>query len=175
MDAILQGLPRVICYLNDILITGATPEEHLMNLAEILDRLGKLGMRLKREKCKFLQDRVEYLRHCIDSNGVHTSLSKVEAISKAQAPKNVSELHSFLGMINYYNIFIPNLVTTLHPLHVLLRDGVKWHWSEECARSFTKVKNHLIEAPVLAHYDPKLPVRLAGDASNYGIGAVLNQ
>ena len=174
MDAILQGLPRVICYLDDILITGATPEEHLMNLTEVLDRLSKHGMRLKREKCKFLQDSVEYLGHCIDSDGVHTSPSKVEAISKAPAPKNVTELRSFLEMINYYSKFIPNLATTLHPLHVLLRDGVKWHWSEECAKSFTKVKNHLIEAPVLVHYDPKLPVRLAGDASNYGIGAVLS-
>jgi len=98
----------------------------------------------------------------------------VEAISKAPAPKNVTELRSFLEMINYYSKFIPNLATTLHPLHVLLRDGVKWHWSEECAKSFTKFKNHLIEAPVLVHCDPKLPVRLAGDASNYGIGAVLS-
>ena len=128
-------------------------------------------MRLKQEKCKFLQDRVEYLGHCIDSDGVHTSPSKVEAISKAPTPKNVTELRSFLGMINYYSKFVPNLATTLHPLHVLLRNKVKWHWSEECAKSF---KNHLIEAPVLVHYDPKLPIRLADDASNYGIGAVLS-
>ena len=103
MDAILQGLPIVICYVDDILITGATPEEHLMNLAEVLDRLSKHGMRLKREKCKFLPGSVEYLRHCIDSDGVHTSPSKVEAFSKALAPRNVIELHSFLGMINYYS------------------------------------------------------------------------
>ena len=57
-------------------------------------------------------------------------------------------------MINYYSKFIPNLATTLHPLHVLLRDGVKLHWSEECAKSFTVVKNHLIQAPVLVHNDP---------------------
>ena len=50
----------------------------------------------------------------------------------------------------------------------------RWNWSDECANSFTEVKNHLIEAPVLVHYDPKLPVRLAGDVSNYGIGAVLS-
>ena len=126
-------------------------------------------------KVQILQDSVEYLGHCIDSDGVHTSPSKVEPISKAPAPKNVTKLPSFLGMINYYSKFIPNLATTLHPLHALLRDGVKWHWSEECAKSSTEVKNHLIEAPVLVHYDPKLPVRLAGDASNYGIGAVLSR
>ena len=174
MDAIPQGLARVICYLDDILITGATLEEHLINLAEVLDRLSTHGMRLKREKCKFLQDSVEYLGHCIDTDGVHTSPSKVEGISKVPTPKNVTELRSFLGMINYYSKLIPNLATTLHLLHALLKDGVKWHWSEECAKSFTEVKNHLIEALVLVHYDPKLPVKLAGDASNYGIGAVLS-
>ena len=121
-----------------------------------------------------MQDRVEYLGHRIDATGVHISPTKVEAISKAPAPKNVTELRSFLGMINYYGKFIANLATKLHPLHAVLKDGVKWNWSDECAKSFTEVKNHLIKAPVLVHYDPKLPVRLAGDALNYGIGAALS-
>ena len=49
MDAILQGLPQVSCYLDDILVTGSTPEEHLKNLSEVLDRLGKHGLKLKHE------------------------------------------------------------------------------------------------------------------------------
>ena len=102
MDVILQGLPQVICYLDDILVTGSTPEEHLKNLSEVLDRVSKHGLRLKREKCYFMQDKVEYLGHCIDATGVHTSPIKVEVISKAPAPKNVMELRFFLGMINYY-------------------------------------------------------------------------
>ena len=92
MDAILQGLPRVICYLDDILVTGSTPEEHLQNLAEVLDRLSEHGLRLKREKCSFMQDKVEYLGHLIDSAGVHTSPRKVEAITSAPVPKNITEL-----------------------------------------------------------------------------------
>ena len=95
MDAILQGLPQDICYLDDILVTGSTLEEHLKNLSEVLDRLGKHGLRLKREKCNFMQDRVEYLGHCIDAGGVHTSPTKVEAIAKAPVPKNVTELRTF--------------------------------------------------------------------------------
>ena len=77
-------------------------------------------------------------------------------------------------MINYYGKFIPNLAAKLHPLHALLKKGVKWNWSKECTDVFTETKKHLSEAPILVHYDPKLPVRLAGDASNYGIGAVLS-
>ena len=98
----------------------------------------------------------------------------MEAITRALSPKNVTELRSFLGMVNYYGKFLHNLSTQLHPLHALLKHGTKWHWSDECDRAFKQVKRKLSEAPVLMHYNPELPIRLAGDASNYGIGAVLS-
>ena len=71
-------------------------------------------------------------------------------------------------MFFIYGKFISDLSTKLYPLHALLKDGVKWNWYKEFYRS------HLIKEPVLVHYDPKLPVRLAGDTLNYGIGAVLS-
>ena len=174
MDTILQGLPQVICYLDDILVTGSTPQEHLQNLAVVLERLSQHGIRLKEKKCSFMQDSVDYLGHHIDAQGIRTSPSKVEAITKAPAPNNVTQLRSFLGMVNYYGKFLHNLSSQLHPLHALLKHGTKWHWSEECDRVFKQVKTKLSETPVLMHYDPKLPIRLAGDASNYRIGTVLS-
>ena len=116
---------------------------------------------------------MDYLGHHIDAQGVRTSPSKVEAITKAPAPNNVTELRSFLGMVNYYGKFLHNLSTQLNPLHALLKHGTKWHWSDECDRVFKQVKTKLSEAPVLMHYNPNLAISLAGDASNYGIGAVL--
>ena len=95
------GLPQVICYLDDILITGSTVEEHLKNLAEVLDRLADHGLKLKQDKCSFLQDSVKYLGHHIDAERVPTSPSKAEAITKAPSPKNVAKLHSCLGVVNY--------------------------------------------------------------------------
>ena len=175
MDTILQGLSHVIYYLDNILITDATHEEHLMNLAEILiSRLSNHGLRLKQEKCSFMQDSIEYLGHRIDTTSIHTSTSKLEVISRAPTPKNVSELRSFLGMVNYYRKFIPNLAGKLHPLYSLLKNGTKWNWSVDCAQVFDKIKTLLVQAPVLVHYIPKLPLRLAGDVSSYGIGAALS-
>ena len=101
-----------------------------------------------------------------------TSPSKVEAITKAPAPNNV-ELQSFLGIVNYYRKLLHNLLTQLNPLNALLKQGAKWHWSDKCDCVFKQVKSKLSEAPVLMHYNPKLPISLAGDASNYGIGAML--
>ena len=80
MDTILQGNPHVLCYIDDILITGANEEEHLCKLEEVLKRLQHHGIRNKRKKCAFLQDSVEYLGHRIDAEGLHTMAQKVEAI-----------------------------------------------------------------------------------------------
>ena len=105
MDTILQGMDNVMCFIDDILITGATEEEHLRNLEEVLSRLEKHGVRIKRSKCSFMQPSVEYLGHRVDKRGLHTTEEKLRAISEAPTPKNVQELRSFLGLQNYYARF----------------------------------------------------------------------
>ena len=69
METILQGLKHVQCYnyIDDILITGSNEEEHLHNLEEVLKRLSQYRIRVKEDKCAFLQDKVEYLGHQISS------------------------------------------------------------------------------------------------------------
>ena len=81
MDSILQGMPYVIGYPDDMLITGCMDEEHLKDLEEVLRRLRDHGIRLKKEKCQFLQSSVKYLGHLIDEQGVHTYKKKVFAHS----------------------------------------------------------------------------------------------
>jgi len=121
MDYILQGMPA-------FLITGATEAEHDNNLEEVLRRLQDNGVRLKQEKCSFYQRSVEYLGHCISADGVHTTKEKTQAILYA---KNVQELQSFLGVLSYYAMFIPNLASILHPLHELLRKHQRWQWTQQ--------------------------------------------
>ena len=88
-------IPSLKASLVNIPVRGSTLEEHLKHLAEVLDRLAKHGLRLKQVKCSFMQDSVEYLGHHIDVEGIHTLANKVEAIVKALAPKNITELRSF--------------------------------------------------------------------------------
>ena len=174
MDTILQGVPGVICYLDDILVTGKTDSEHFHNLEEVLQRLQRHGVQLRKEKCQFLQESVEYLSHRIDETGVHTSPQQVKAVVDAPSPCNLQELQLFLGLLNYSARFLPNLASTLHPLHVLLRADEPWYWSNSCERAFQAAKQKLVEAPVLAHYNPNYPIVLAGDTSTYGVGAVIS-
>ena len=117
---------------------------------------------------------VEYLGHRVDSKGLHSLESKVAAVVDVPCPRNVQELRSFLGLVHYYGKFLQNLSSLLHPLNQLLKQGSKWLWSKECDEAFTKAKHSLVTAPVLAHYNPNLPIRLAADASAYGIGAVIS-
>ena len=164
MDTILQGIPGVLCYVDDILVTGSTDEEHLERL-EVFRRLQDHDIRLKTSKCFFMKDSVAYLGHLIDAKGIRALPEKIAAIVKTPLPRNVHQLRSFLGLVGYYRKFLPNLTTVLQPLNELLQKNHKWVWSNECSRAVEKVEWLLTTTDVLTHYDPKLPLRLAADAS----------
>jgi len=83
-------------------------------------------------------------------------------------------LRSFLGLLNYYGSFVPNLSSLIHPLNALLRKDARWSWSSQCAKAFKEAKERLVSSQVLVHYDSNLPIVLAGDASAYGVGAVIS-
>ena len=124
MDNILQGLKHVCVYIDDILITGESEEEHLRTLKEVLNRLEKAGVRLKKEKCVFMAPTVVYLGHQISREGLQPTMEKVRAITLAQRPANINQLRAFLGLVNFYGKFMKNLSTLLAPLYKLLRKGV---------------------------------------------------
>lgn len=115
-----------------------------------------------------------HLEHTISANGIKATLAKVDAIINAPAPRNSTELHSFLGLVNYYGKYVANLSTVLHPLNNLLKADTKWKWDATCSKAFTQAKAELASAQMLTHFDPQLPIRLAADASSYGVGAVVS-
>ncbi|XP_062537789.1 uncharacterized protein K02A2.6-like [Armigeres subalbatus] len=97
----------------------------------------------------------------------------LQAIDKIPAPTNVTELRSFLGAVNYYGRFVRNIHELRQPLDQLLKKDVKWQWNDRCQQSFKKFKAILQSELLLTHYDPTLPIIVAADASNTGIGAVI--
>ena len=99
---------------------------------------------------------------------------KLDAVKNARVPQNVAELRSFLGLLNYYRKFLPNVATILNPLNELLQARRRWVWSVQCEDAFKRAKDLLTSTRVLAHYDPALPIKMAADASPYGIGAVIS-
>ena len=174
MDSLMQGLHHVCAYLDDILVTGSTEEEHLKNLDAVLERLEKAGIKLKLSKCTFLQEKVEYLGHQISADGLQPTKEKVRAVKEAPVPSDVTQLKSFLGLLNYYAKFLPNLSNVLAPLHSLLKKPHKWSWSSKQQEAFDTAKHLLTSDCLLAHYSPDKDLILACDASPYGVGAILS-
>ena len=119
----MQGIPRVIVRMDDILISGKDHYDHLPNLEAVLKKLSAAELRLRREKCYFMVPEVTYCGYVINGSGVKPVEAKVEAIQNAPKPENVAQLRAFLGMVNYYHRFPPDIATVLEPLHALLRQG----------------------------------------------------
>lgn len=159
--------------MDDILITANTKALHLKRLEAVLGCLACYGLRAKLAKCRFLQTSVEYLKHQINHEGMHPTQQKVEAIVNAPNPTNVSELRSYLGLLNYYGRFLKSLSSVLQPLYALLKREEKWSWTHACEEAFKKGKEMLLSSTVLVNYDTEKPLRLACDASPYGVGAVI--
>jgi len=89
------------------------------------------------------------------------------------APNNVSTLLSFLGLVNYYQSFVPNMRSICHPLGDLLKKEQEWNWSNRCQQAFDSIKEILKSDLLLTHYDPSLEVIVAADVSEHGLGAVI--
>ena len=143
MENILQGINHVCVYLDDILVTGATEQELLQNLDEVLSRLETAGMRLKYYKYAFSLPGVEYLCHKISAQGLQPTDDKIQAINSAPAPTDVSQLKSFLGLVNYCCKFLPNLSNILAPLYRKLQKNTKWIWGPEEKKVFQTAKKSL--------------------------------
>ena len=174
MDQILQGIEKCVCKQDDILVGGNDWQENLKILADVLDRLHKYNLHLKLSKCEFLKPEVVYLGLKISAVGLQPVEDKINAVTKAPTPRNVSELRSFLGMVQYYHSFLPGLATMLAPLHKLLQKGMKWEWTHDCQKAFEACKEGLTSDSLLVHYDLNRELRLACDASSYGLRAVLS-
>ena len=149
MDTVLQGVPQVVCYIDDILVTGGTEGEHLSNLEEVLKHLKCHNVRIHKEKCVFLhQVLIFWSIVLINRDCTHFQVRWMPLLM-FQFPKSVTELKAFLGLVNYYAKLIPNFSTHLAPLYQLLKKGRERVWNEACVKAFSEAKQLLGSTDVL--------------------------
>ena len=175
MSRILQGLPGVVCQMDDTLVFGSSEAEHDSHLHGALQRLSEHGITLNPSKCLFRVKSVKFLGHIIDQSGIRSDPDKVQGICDFQPCKNVSDVRSFMGMVNQLGKFSPRVATVSQPLRELLKKENQWCWGDAQQASFDELKAIMSATPVLALYCPSYPTVVSADASSYGIGAIISQ
>ena len=139
------------------------------------DRLSDAQLTINLNKTEFCKAHVQYLGHIVGQNQVKPIDVKVKAISDFPVPSCRKQLMRFLGMVGYYQRFCHNFSIIAEPLTNLLSKKSKFVWSDKCQQAFNKLKAILGNTPVLLAPDFNKSFKLAVDASDIGIGAVLLQ
>ncbi|GFW99422.1 transposon Tf2-9 polyprotein [Trichonephila clavipes] len=177
---VLYGLDFVFPYLDDVLVASSTEEEHSEHLKMVFERFQQYGLRINVSKSVMGAAQVEYLGFLITAEGSRPLPEKVQAILSYKLPETIHDLRTFLGMINFYRRYLKDTAKTQAPLHELLKgakkkDRRKVHWTDDTRRSFEKCKTDLAEAALLSFPRSGLPLSLCTDASDFAVGAVLQQ
>ena len=179
MDSVICSLTFVFCYLDDLRVASRSPEEHIIHLSILFQRLREFGLVINLEKCTFYVSEIEFLGHTVSSRGALPLHSNVSAVQHFPQPATVKDMQVFLGMVNFYRRFIPSAAHTLLPLTNCLRgsktakSAISWTPLMECA--FLEAKAALINSTWLQHPNPTARLALHVNASATHVGAVLQQ
>ena len=175
VNEVLRGVKGCVVYIDDIVICSETWEQHLLLLREVFKRLDDANLTINLKKSEFSKPCVEYLGYTVGQGKVQPADAKVNDIVKFPSPTNRKELLRFLGMSGYYRRFCKNFSVVALPLTRLLSKKVKFNWNCHCEEAFKKIKEMLINIPILRIPDYDKPFKLYVDASHDGIGGVLMQ
>lgn len=120
MNSVLQGLPFMFVYLDDILVSSSYESVHLDHLHQVFDHLQANGLIIHPDKCTFGKTSIAFLSHQVDGSSVRPLDSKVKSVIDLPCPSTSHHLSQFLGLIIYFHCFLPNAATLLQHLHALV-------------------------------------------------------
>jgi len=155
MDVLLAGVKWQIClvYLDDVIISSRSPDEHSQHLDEVLTRLWKAGVTLKAAKCHFFQEEVEYLGLVIRPGRVHVLEKNHRALRGLRYPETQTQRKSFLGMCGVYRRFVAGCAKMAKPLTASSSTKLPKRLPpprEEETKAFEELRGRLLAAPILA-------------------------
>ena len=177
MRSLLHGLPRVVHYIDDILIYSSTWDEHVDDVRRLLTRLREAHLTARPTKCHVACSSVEFLGHIVGKGEVKPTPEKIDQVMSSSRPTTKKEVRSFLGLVGYYRKFIPNMSSIAAPLTDLTKKDApaKVVWDDVHEHAFQTLRNRLSNFPILRLPDTNKEFVLRTDASDVGIGAVLMQ
>ncbi|HRO65872.1 MAG TPA: reverse transcriptase family protein, partial [Candidatus Dojkabacteria bacterium] len=166
---------RCLVYIDDICIYSKTFEQHIKDILIVFDKLNQHNWKLKLKKCQFAQLEIEYLGHVITENQIKVHPKNIDKVRNMKRPNCIKDIQGFLGSINYYRRFIPNLTELTQPLLLNLRKNVEFTWGNEQEEAYLRILELFCAFPILTMPDYNLPFILSTDASGVGYGGKLSQ
>ncbi|XP_054745679.1 uncharacterized protein LOC129250061 [Anastrepha obliqua] len=151
IENILQSIPGVLPYFDDIVVMGKSEDELANRLEQIFVRFDKAGLRSRKDKCQFSMPSIELLGFKLDNLGIRPSPAKIKATHEAPSPKNKKQLQAFLSLLNFYHAFLPNKATIAEPLHRLLDKSALWTMKEQHKIVFNTRKRLIASKNGLIH------------------------
>ncbi|GKB16419.1 putative reverse transcriptase domain-containing protein [Tanacetum coccineum] len=167
------GMPRAIIsdrgthFCNDQF--AKSKDEHEDHLRLVLELLKNEKLYAKFSKCEFWLQKVQFLGHVVNQNGIHVDPSKIEAVKNWKAPTTPPKIQSFLGLAGYYRRFIANFSKISKPLTLLTQKNKTYEWGVEQEEAFQTLKDNLCNAPILSLPDGIEDFVVYRDASNQGL------
>jgi len=143
MDQVFEGANFLKCYIDDVPVHNKGFLQHLAHFEELVKRFHKVNMKIHLKKCEFAITSIIYLGHIILPNGIMAHWAKVIVILEMPNPTNVHTLKSFIGLCDYYTIYVQDFSTIVHPFYALLKKDVTWTWSDEAQEAFNTAMENL--------------------------------
>ncbi|KAJ8343696.1 hypothetical protein SKAU_G00310250 [Synaphobranchus kaupii] len=165
----------VFVYIDDILIFSKSPQEHILHVREVLQRLLENQLFVKAEKCAFHVSSVPFLGFIIEEGSIRADPVKIKAVTEWPQPTSRKHLQQFLGFANFYRRFIRNYSVIAAPLTKLTSTALSFSWNSEAQLAFERLKTRFSSAPILCNPDPSRQFIIEVDASDTGVGAILSQ
>ncbi|CAL1266838.1 unnamed protein product [Larinioides sclopetarius] len=162
-------------FLDDVIIAADSISEMKTRLQQVFDRLAKFNLTLDPNKIQICMSNITYLGFNISANGFAPSEDNIQKVTKFPVPKNVKQVQSYLGMMNYFRHLIFNYAEVVEPIVKLTRKGIPFIWSENCQDAFNVMQDIILTRPTIKNYDESKPLYLTTDASRIALCAILMQ
>ena len=166
MTGILKDFNFAIAYLDDIIIFSRTAEEHLSHIKQVFGKLQAVKLSMKLSKCHFFSKEIQYLGHILSKKSIQPLPSKMQAIQKMHPPTTPKQVCAFIGLVGYYRKFIKDFVKIAKPLTLLTHQQMKFEWTPAHHEAFLKLKESIIQAPILCYLNPNKMFIVYTDASD---------
>ena len=167
--------PGTIGITDDVIVHGKDDKDHDRNLHHLMKVAQKCGLVFNAAKCFIKTPQIKFFGMVYDANGVHPDPEKCAEIQAIPAPKNVTEIQQFLGIIQFMAPFISKLADQTAPLRALTKKDVPFEWNSSLQKVFENVKASICKDIALTYFDVTKPTTIQVDASKIGIGAALLQ